>query len=361
MALKRELAALVAAAASATLIAGCSTSGTDHAGAPSSQGSLTLVDGDSHGYITFDTEREVLSGHTRDGKKVWQEKRYFPTDVHCATSCPDAAISATVDMNTSASETHVLWKHGASSTTQSFADKSLVVQWARNKDTWVATSESAIIWSDRGKTHTKPFSKGIGDAMARVSEDNSTLLVSVQQNGIDTWSAFRFTLDGKPLSPSPISAGLPGSVGCLSPDQGTMWTLGGNASEFSLTTGKKIRDVESFASDCASSGTSTIIGAFSADSDESIQEISITSHKRSAPLKKVTVKSAGEIGVFQNCGVLLSDGKLTSLSALGKRTETKISAQSVLTVPDGRIYSIGSSDKVEQHTITAKNRNCRII
>jgi hypothetical protein len=263
-------------------------------------------------------------------------------------------------MNKSAPESHVLWKQGASSTTQSFAEKSLVVQWARNKDTWVATSESAIIWSEDGKTHTKSFTKGISDSMGRVSEDNSTLLISVQQNGVASWSAFRFPLDGKPLSPSSIPTGLPGSVGCLSLNQGTMWTLGEKSSEFSLTTGKKIRDVVPFASDCASSGTSTILGAFSADSDESTQEISITASTRSAPSKKVTVKSTGEIGVFQDCGVLLSDGKLTSLSTQGEKTETKISAHSMLTLPDGHVYSIGPSGKVEQHVITTRAGDCRI-
>ncbi|MEU1403635.1 hypothetical protein ABZ471_14925 [Streptomyces sp. NPDC005728] len=318
------------------------------------------MDGDSHGYITFDTEREVLSGYTRDGKKVWQENRYFPTDVHCTTACPDAAISATVDMNKSASETHVVWKLGADSTTQSFPEKSLVVQWARNKDTWVATSESAIIWSDGGNSHTKSFAKGIGDAMGRVSEDNSTLLVSVQENDVASWNAFRFPLDGERLSPSSASTGLPGSVGCLSPEQGKMWTLGDKASEFSLATGRKIREVAHFGSDCASSDTSTIVGSFSADSDESTQEISITSGSRSAPFKKVTVKSAGEIGLFRDCGVLLSNGRLTSLSAQGKKTETGISAHSMLTVPDGHIYSIGSSGEVERHTVTTEGRNCRI-
>ncbi|MFJ9862735.1 hypothetical protein [Streptomyces sp. NPDC101165] len=361
MALKRQLAALVAAAASATLIAGCSSSDTGPAaGAPSSQGSLVLVDGDSHGYITFDTDREVLSGYTRDGKKMWQEKRYFPTDVHCAAACPDAAISATVDMNKSASESHVVWKHGESSTTQPFTEKSLVVQWARSKDTWVATSESSIIWSDGGKTHTKPFPKGISDSMGRVSADNTTLLISVQQNSGAPWSAFRFPLTGEHLSPSSISTGLPGSVGCLSPEQGTMWTLGDRASEFSLTTGKKIRDTAQFASDCASSDTSTMLGAFSASSDESTQEISITSGSRSTPFKKVSVKSAGEIGLFRDCSVLLSNGKLTTFSAQGKKTETEIGAHSLLTLPDGQIYSVGSSGKMEQHTIAAKGRNCRI-
>ncbi|UXY30674.1 hypothetical protein [Streptomyces sp. HUAS TT20] len=157
-----------------------------------------------------------------------------------------------------------------------------------------------------------------------------------------------------------FTTGLPGSVGCLSPEQGTMWTLGDKASEFSLTTGKKIRDTAQFASDCASSETSTVLGSFSATSDESTQEISITSGSRSTPFKKVSVKSAGEIGLFQDCSVLLSNGRLTSFSAQGTTTETHINAHSVLTTPDGRIYSIGSSGKVEQRTITAKGRNCRI-
>ncbi|MCX5424529.1 hypothetical protein [Streptomyces sp. NBC_00078] len=360
MALKRGVAAFVAAAALAALLTGCSTSGADQAGTPSSRGILVLVDGDSHGYITFDTDSEILRGYTHDGKKVWQENRYFPTDVHCTTACPDAAISATVDMNHSASETHVLWKHGESSTAQPFTQKSLVVQWARDKDTWVATSESAIIWSDSGETHTKSFAKGISDSMGRVSADNSALLISVQQNDGAPWNAFRFSLTGEHLSPSPISTDLPGSVGCLSPAQGTMWTLGDKASEFSLTTGKEIRGTAQFASDCASSSTSTLLGAFSADSDASVQQISITSGSRSTPFKKTTVKSAGEIGIFRDCGVLLSNGRLASLTLQGKKTETKVSAHSMLTVPNGHIYSIGPTGKVEQHTITAKGGNCRI-
>ncbi|MFJ5772830.1 hypothetical protein [Streptomyces sp. NPDC093094] len=357
---KRRVVALLAAAVSVVPVAGCSDTDGGRPGASAPPSSLVLVDADTHGYLTFDTDREVLRGHTRDGKQVWEEKGYFPADVQCATACPDAAISATADMNRSASGTHVIWKHGGTSTTRSFRDDSLVVQWARNKDTWVATSESAVIWSDHGRTRTKPFTKGIEDSMGRVSEDGSTLVISVQQNGGTSWSAFRFPLTGNRLSPSPLSVDLPGSVGCLSPENGTMWTLGNRASEFDLVTGKKIRETEQFASDCASSGTSTMLGAFSAQSDGSTQDISITSGSRLAPFEKISVRSAGEIGLFQDCGVLLSDGRLTSFSAGGRADETEISAHSVLTVPDGHLYSIGPSGEVEQHTVTATGGSCRI-
>ncbi|MFF7049824.1 hypothetical protein ACFY94_15855 [Streptomyces griseorubiginosus] len=362
MALKRKLAPIFAAVASATLIAGCSgtDSDTDQVGASSARDSLVLVDGDSQGYITFDTDREVLRGYTRDGKKVWQEQRYFPTDVHCVKACPDAAVSATADMNTSTSQTQVLWKHGGSSTTQSFGQKSLVVQWARNRDTWVATSESGIVWSDRGKIRTQNFPKGISDAMGRLSQDHEELLISVQQNGAKDWSAFRFPVSGGRLSPSLISTSLPGGVGCLSLDQGKMWTIGDGASEFSLTTGKKIRATGQFASDCAMSDASTVLGAFSASSDESVQDISIASEIRPTSFKTITVKSAGEIGIFQDCGVLLSNGRLTTLSPQGKKKETDVDAHSMTTVPNGDVYSIGRSGKVERHTITADDENCHI-
>ncbi|MEU0198193.1 MULTISPECIES: hypothetical protein [unclassified Streptomyces] len=356
----KGLAALAVVAASATITAGCSASGTDRNDTPPAGGHVVLVDGDRHGYITFDTEHEVLSGYTSDGKQAWQERRFFPTDVHCATSCPDAAISATAEMNDSGSETRVIWKHGGGSTTQSFPHKSLVVQWAENKDTWVATSESGLIWSDAGKVHKKSFAKGVSDSMGRISEDHSALLISVQQEGATSWSAYRFPLSGERLSPSVISTRLPGSVGCVSPGKGTMWTLGDKASEFSSTTGEKIRGTEQFASDCASSDTSTLLGAFSADTDEPTQELSITSGGRRSPFNEVTVKSAGEIGVYKNCGVLLSDGRLTALSPRGKKVETTIPAHSMLTAPGGRVYSVGSSGEVEQHTITAGAGSCRI-
>ncbi|WP_437015346.1 hypothetical protein [Streptomyces sp. enrichment culture] len=355
----KGLAALAVVAAS-VITAGCSTSNTHRAETPSAQGHVVVVDGDSHGYVTFDTEREVLSGYTSDGKKAWQERRYFPTDVHCVSSCPDAVISATAEMNDSGSKTHVIWKRGDGSTTRLVNHKSMVVQWARNKDTWVATSESALIWSDAGRVHRKPFTSGIIDSTGRISEDRSTLLVSVQQAGAAHWSAFRFALTGTHLSPSSVSTRLPGSIGCVSPSKETMWTLGEKASEFSLTTGKEIRGTAQFASDCVSSETSTLLGAFSADTEESTQEISITSGSRHSPLNKVTVKSAGELGVYRHCGVLLSDGRLASLSPQGKKVETTIPAHSMLTVPGGRIYSVGSSGKVEQHTITAKSGTCRI-
>lgn len=344
------------------LAAGCSSmsSSTDSAGQQSANKSVVLVDGDSNGYITYDTDREVLTGYTSGGTRKWRESRYFPTDVHCAGSCPNAVVSATADTNENESGTHTVWKTADSSTVRSFPDKSLIVHWAMNKDTWVATSETSIIWSDAGKTHTKKFGKGLTDSLGRVSADDSTLVISVQPASAASWSAFRFPLKSKNLSPSEISTDLPGSVGCLSPEQGTMWTLGNKAYEFDLATGKKIREVSQYSSDCASSRKSTVIGAFSAGTDEASQHIAITSAGASAPLRSVEVESDGEIGVFQDCGVLLSNGRLATLSSTGRKTETEIDAHSALTVPDGRVYSVGPSGKVERHTATADGQGCAI-
>ncbi|MFJ6738360.1 hypothetical protein ACIQOU_05510 [Streptomyces sp. NPDC091279] len=356
---KTGSAALAAAAAALALTVGCSPTGGDRAATAPPPSSVVLTDADSHGYITFDTDRQVLTGYTHGGKRVWEEDRYFPTDVHCAASCPDAAVSATADMNKSASGTQVLWKQDGHSTTQSFTDKSLVVQWARDKDTWVATTSSGISWSDHGTTHKETFAKGLADSMGRLSADNGTLLISIQENGGNSWSVYRFPLNKAGLSPSRIATDLPGSVGCLSPEQDTMWTLGDKAFEFNLTTGKKIRDVKKFASDCASSKTSTVLGAFSADPDQSTQEISITSGSRATTFQKVTVRSSGEISVFRDCAVLLSNGKLTTLSARGTKTESEIDAHSMRTLPDGHVYSVAPSGKVAEHRIDAST--CRIV
>jgi hypothetical protein len=360
MALKRSLTTLLAAAATVVLVASCST-GNDRAEAPSSaRSNLILVDGDRHGYITYDTERQILSGYARSGKKSWQEKRYFPTDVHCATSCPDAVISATADMNDSESATHIIWKHGDDSATQAFGKRSLIIQWARDSETWVSTSESALTWSIDGKKHTLSIAKGISDSTGRVSEDNSTLLVSIQQNDGGSWRAFRFSLHANSVSLSGQFTKLPGNVGCLSPEQGTMWTLGEKASEFSLTTGKKIRDTPQFASDCASSGNATLLGAFSSDTEESTQDISITSGSRANAFHRTTVRSSGEIGLFRNCGVLLSNGRVVSLSAQGQKLETRILAHSALTTSDGSLYTVSPTGEVEQHTILTNGGSCRI-
>ncbi|MFJ9894441.1 hypothetical protein ACIQPR_14100 [Streptomyces sp. NPDC091280] len=342
------------------LAGGCSSPSTDSVEQQTSNQSIVLVDGDRDGYITYDTDREVLTGYTSDGTKEWQESKYFPTDVHCAGSCPNAVISATADTNEHESRTHTVWQTSDGSTVRSFPSKSMIVHWAMNKATWVATTDTSIVWSTAGKVSAKKFTKGLADSLGRVSADGSTLVISVQPNSSDSWSAFRFPLKGGMLSPSLISADLPGSVGCLSPDQRTMWTLGNDAYEFDLASGKKIREVSQYSSDCASSRNSTIIGAFSAGTGEPTQQIAITSAGRSAPVKKIQVESDGEIGIFQTCGVVLSNSKLAVVSPKGERTETKIRAHSAFTVPNGRVYSVGPSGKVEQHRITADGPECAI-
>ncbi|WP_311315001.1 hypothetical protein [Streptomyces naphthomycinicus] len=319
-----------------------------------------LADGDSSGYITYDTKHEVLAGYTSDGSEKWRESRYFPTDVHCAGSCPNAVISATPDMNEGESRTHTVWKTGATSTVRSSPSRSLIVHWARDRDTWIATDESSITWSESGRRHTRKFAGGVGDAMGRVSGDGSTLVVSVQTGSAKTWSAYRFRLTGARLSPVLVSDALPGSIGCLSPQRESMWTLGDKAVEYDLATGRKLREVPQFLSDCASSRSTTVLGTFSAGTDEARQTISLAPADRSASLRKTVVNSDGEIGVFRDCGVFLSDGRLTTLSADGKRRPTEIGAHSVLTTPDGLIYSVGPSGEPERHRITADDRHCRV-
>ncbi|MEU0048925.1 hypothetical protein [Streptomyces sp. NPDC006309] len=321
-----------------------------------------LVDGDSHGFITYDTKHEALTGYTSDGTEKWRESRYFPTDVHCTVSCPDAVISATADMNGRESRTHTVWKTGGTSTVHSSSSRSLVVHWARDQNTWVATDESSVLWSESGHIHTKKFTEGVGDALGRVSADDSTLVVSVQPGSARTWSGYRFRLKGAPLSPVLVSDALPGSIGCLSAQQETMWTLGKKAVEYGLATGRKIREVPQFSSDCASSASTTVLGTFSAGTDQAQQQqtISLAPANRSAPLRKTVVNGDGEIGVFRDCGVVLSDGRLTILSADGGRHRTQVDAHSVVTTADGLVYSIGPSGKPERHGITAGKRQCRI-
>ncbi|MFJ4526558.1 hypothetical protein ACIP4Y_37610 [Streptomyces sp. NPDC088810] len=319
-----------------------------------------LADGDSSGYITYDTKHEVLAGYTSDGSEKWRESRYFPTDVHCAGSCPNAVISATPDMNERETRTHTVWKTGTASTVRTSPSRSLVVHWAKDPDTWVASDESSITWSESGRLHSKKFAGGVGDAMGRVSDDGSTLVVSVQFGSAKTWSAYRFRLTGARLSPVLVSDALPGSIGCLSQQRESMWTLGDKAVEFDLATGRKLREVPQFLSDCASSRSTTVLGAFSAGTGEARQTISLAPADRSAPVRRTSANSDGEIGVFRDCGVFLSDGRVTTLSAAGDRQPTQISAHSVLTTPDGLIYSVGPSGEPERHGITADERHCRV-
>ncbi|WP_328505868.1 hypothetical protein [Streptomyces sp. NBC_00391] len=359
MRLHKTLAFVAAALSFSVATIGCTSPSTAPT-AQSPQESLILIDADSHGYITYDTDSEVLTGYAKDGAEKWRENRFFPTDVHCTLTCPNAAISATVDTNPSQHKTRVIWKGNGRTRTQAFPNKSMIVHWGKDEENWVATSESSLLWSTAGKIHAKKFQEGLADSFGSIADDEKTLIISIQENTSRTWAAFRFTLDSGQLAPAEISESLPGSIGCLSPHRRTMVTLGENSAEFSLTTGEKIRDLAEFSSDCASSSESTIVGAFSAGSGEATQEISMFPASPSLPPAKVTVNSSGEIGIFRDCGVLLSDGKLASLSAEGKKTETEFDARSMLTAPDGRIYSISSSGKVGQHTISAKGQACRI-
>src|SRR5687767_142132 len=171
MRFQKTLAAVAAALSFSAMITGCTSPPTDPNAQQGSQDSTILIDADSHGYITYDTELEILTGYTTDGTKKWREDRFFPTDVHCSSTCPNAAISATVDTNSSISKSHIIWKVNGKTKTQPSSSKSMVIHWSKDEENWVATSESSISWSISGKIYEKKFQKGLADSFGITSDD----------------------------------------------------------------------------------------------------------------------------------------------------------------------------------------------
>lgn len=358
----RPALAVIAAVVSVTVLtSGCSSSASHADKSETSKESLVLVDGDSNGYITYDTQREVLTGYTRGGTEQWKERQHFPSDVHCATSCPNAVISASTDMNPGLSKSKAIWKIHGDTTEHSFSTKNLTVHWSSDQTNWIATSESSMIWSLDNRIHTRKFKGGIADSLGRISIDRKTLVVSIQPGSSNRWSAFRFPLEGAHrLTSSTISTKLPGGIGCFSPEHGTAFTTGDKAAEVSLITGGKVRNSEKFTSDCVSSDEATIFGAFSADAESSTQEISISSTNHSKSSIPIHARNGGDIGIFRQCGAFISDQRVTTVSTLGTKQETKIEAHSMLVTHKGYIYSVSPSGTVTQHRIVVDGRSCKI-
>ncbi|MFD9205703.1 hypothetical protein ACFVZM_05420 [Streptomyces sioyaensis] len=357
MKLQHPIITVMAIGALTACLSGCSTpAASSHTARAKS--STILIDGDSAGYLTYDTDREILTGHRADGRRVWHKKGIFPSEAHCLATCPDAVVSAPADMNPGNSNSQAYWITGKGSAHRAFSDKKFTVHWARDSGTWVASSGNSLVWSSDGKMRSKRFSPGITEAQARISVNQKSLIVSLHPRSRPhaKWKAFSFHVDARrdrAVPPPTESKPLPGPVACIS-ERNSVLTAGANPVEFDLSTAKVVTKLGKFVSDCAASKGGEIIGTFSMGTNQRKQEIRLkTRHTSVAKAAKAVTDGDGEIGIVGDCGVYISDGRLATLTTSGRVKESKIRASSLLTIPNGNIYTVEDKGKVNRHLISA--------
>ncbi|MCF3174892.1 hypothetical protein IPZ61_16400 [Streptomyces sioyaensis] len=358
MKLQHPIIAVMAIGVLTACLSGCSTPVAPSHTAPA-KSSTILIDGDSAGYVTYDTDREILTGHRADGRRAWRKKGIFPSEAHCMSTCPDAVVSAPANMNPGNSNSRTYWITSKGSTRRTFSDKKFTIHWARDSGTWIASSGNSLAWSNDGKMRSKKFSSDIAETQARISVNQKSLIVSVHPRSLPhkKWKAFSFHVDaqGNRAVPTPTeSKPLPGPVACISAERNSVLTAGANPVEFDLSTGKAVTKLGKFLSDCASSKDGEILGTFSMGTNKRKQEIRLKTRDTSdARAAKAVTDGDGEIGIVRDCGVYISDGRLATLTTGGRVKKSKIRASSLLTIPNGSIYTVEEKGNVNRHLIAA--------
>ncbi|MFI9742637.1 hypothetical protein [Streptomyces sp. NPDC052494] len=348
------------------VLAGCSTG--DGSSAPtaaeeSAENRFLLVEGDTAGYITFDTEKEILTGFRSDGTRSWTHSGNFPSNIQCLDRCPDAVISAPVSENPGQKKSLAIWKHGGETTVKEFATGRLDVHWSAGPDDWIATVGSSVTWSDGARQQSLSLPGELKDSMGTQSADGRTLAVSVAtgDESAPRWSAYLFDVPGGTAGRPRLTADhLPGSVGCLDPAADRAATVGEKPALFTLGSGRRVRDLGDFSSECAMSRSATVFGTYSAGrGPEDTQSVQVTENTGSRTAKAGT-SSGGGLGATGGCGVFLSEGRLAAMAPTGAAERSEVPAVGLRTLPDGDVYALAGDGTVTRHRVVATGSDCSV-
>ncbi|MET9429551.1 hypothetical protein [Streptomyces sp. NPDC003036] len=347
------------------VLAGCAATegpgGRASAGPPPADPTTLLVEADAHGYITFDTEREVLQGFRSDGTHAWKHSGHFPSDIQCLTRCPDAVISAAVTENPKQKKSAAIWKQGIRTSVKEFEAARLDVHWSSGPDDWVATDGERVTWSAGGEEQS--LTGGLKDAMGVQSADGGSLAVSVAtgSDAAPRWSAYLFDVGGRHAGPPRLVADhLPGALGCLDRAGDRAATIGERPALFTLGTGRKVRELGDFSSECAMSRTTTVVGAYAVGkSEQDAQAVRVTANTGDRTAEAVT-SSGGGLGASGDCGVFLSEGRISTMSPTGQPSSSEIRATGLRVLPDGLTYALGPDGKVTRHRAAGTGSACAV-
>ncbi|MGV9692419.1 hypothetical protein ACWDUX_25310 [Streptomyces sp. NPDC003444] len=346
------------------VLAGCSTSDEPvSAAGGTAEKRFLLVEGDTAGYITFDTREEVLSGFRSDGTRAWSHSGNYPTDIHCLTQCPDAVITAAVSENPGQKKSLAIWKSGGKTVSKEFGTGRLDVHWSSGPEDWIATAGPSVTWSNNGRKQSLQLSGEIMDSMGTQSADGRSLAVSVAtgDESAPRWSAYLFDVPGRKADrPRLVADRLPGSIGCLDPAADRAATVGEKPALLTLRTGRRVRDLGDFSSECATSRGATVVGTYAVgQSEQDSQSVQVTENDGDRTARAVT-SSGGGLGAADGCGVFLSEGRIAAMPPTGGAARSEIGAVGLRVLPDGKVYALAADGTVSRHRVVSTGSGCAI-
>ncbi|MFE7599113.1 hypothetical protein [Streptomyces sp. NPDC057494] len=347
-------------------VAGCSVSNdatTPPTAGDSADHRFLLVEGDTAGYITFDIERETLTGFRSDGTRTWTHSGHYPSDIRCLSRCPDAVISAPLSENPGQKKSLAIWKYAGRTTVKEFTADRLDIHWSSGPDRWIATVDSSVTWSDGPRTGSLSLPGAVKDSMGTQSADRRSLAVSVAtgDDSAPRWSAYLFDVSGPKAGRPRLAADhLPGAVGCLDPTADRAATVGENSALFTLGSGRKVRDLGTFSSECAMSRGVTVFGTYAAGQDQQDrQSVSVTGNTGNRTSRAGT-SSGGGLGAADSCGVFLAEGRIAAMPPTGTVTRSEIRAAALRVLPDGDVYALATNGTVTRHRVGAAENDCSV-
>ncbi|MFE7841323.1 hypothetical protein ACFU53_36320 [Streptomyces sp. NPDC057474] len=327
--------------------------------------STTIVDADSHGFLTYNFQNGELKGHFKNGKASWAEKVTNLGEIHCARACPDAAYSTNSQEDSGPIGSSFVWRMQGEVVRKSFKDPEVNLYWSSGPADWVAADSHSLLWSSRGKDSSLPVKAGTNAPQGSLSSNGRLLSVSTARGDLTNspWSGFLFDLsDGHPEKPHTISTGLPGPLGCLSTRPKYGITLGNDSQQVSLTNGKKLRSHRDFASECFTDGSHVISGKYTASENGNTQQILLQNITDSHSEAATTVATGdARISMYGDCGVLVSDGTVRLLDSSSTTLDTKVRAQDAVTVTDGTVYVVSADGKSAQYTLSSQGGKCTLV
>ncbi|MFF8839134.1 hypothetical protein [Streptomyces sp. NPDC015130] len=348
------------------VLAGCSAGDggtTEKAAEEAVENRFLLVEGDTAGYITFDTEKETLAGYRADGTRAWTHSGNFPSDIQCLTRCPDAVISAPVSENPGQKNSLAIWKRDGKTTVKEFPAGRLDVHWSSGPENWVATVGPKVTWADGAGTGSLSLPGELKDSMGAQSADGRSLAVSVAtgEESAPRWSAYLFDVSGKAAGRPRLAADhLPGSVGCLDPAADRAATVGEKPALVTLGSGRRVRDLGEFSSECAMSRSTTVFATYAAgQGQQDTQSVQVTGNTGNRTARAGT-SSGGGLGAAEGCGVFLSEGRLAAMPPTGGAALSEVRAAGLRVVSDGGVYALAPDGTVARHRVVTADGGCTI-
>ncbi|MFB7514669.1 hypothetical protein [Streptomyces sp. NPDC056144] len=324
---------------------------------------VIIADADPGGFITYDPGSAQLAGYTSSGLRVWQEKDVAPGEVHCSIKCPDVGFSINNPTESSSAGSEIIWHTGNSRTVTRFSDPTVNLYWTSGPSNWIASDTHGITWERNGNRQKLRIPTGTQGAQGKISSEGRTLAISTALNGTSTtkWISHTIRLNtGHPETPKKVHQELFGPIGCLSDRKKIAITLGSHSQLITIPDGHSLRDQPSFSSDCSINNTEVISGEYGTGPNGPEQRIRVQHLSGSEKSEMATAYGNGRISIYDGCGVYVSRGIISTLTASSKNEPSHIEAQDAIVTSSGTVFAITPSGKPRVMQIGAAPDSCKI-